>query len=53
MTAYAIIFSNDFSKYIYENISVGFSLDDSNPLFNSDEITTALEIQKSLLNKNF
>lgn len=53
MTAYAIIFSNDFSKYLYENISVGFNPNDYNPLFNSDEIKKALEIQTSLLNKNF
>lgn len=53
LTAYAIIFSNDFAKYLQENISMGFDPTQRNPLFESEQIEKALQIQKALKSKNF
>ena len=53
ITAYAMIFSKDFKKYLYEHIFVGFESSGDNPLFNSREIQIALEIQNAIRTKNF
>lgn len=38
ITAYAMLFSKDSRKYLYENVFVGFEPSDYNPLYNSSEI---------------
>ena len=35
ITSYAILVSQDYKKYIYENICAGFDSVEANPLFNS------------------
>ena len=53
MTSYAILFSEDYRKYLYENIFVGFELTDANPLYESKEIQQVLNIKSALALKNY
>jgi hypothetical protein len=53
ITSYFIIFSEEYRKYLYESVFVGFEIADSNPLFESKEVQQALEIRSALGMKNY